>query len=259
MDVLSVVTEAFVARSRAILGDNLAGVYLHGSAVMGCFNGKKSDIDLLTVVNEGVSDGVKRAYMDMIVELNGLAPEKGIEMSVVRRDVCRPFVYPTPFELHFSVGHLAWYGKDPTDYIAKMKGTDRDLAAHFTVLRARGKCLFGEAVEDVFGVVDKAYYIDSIWGDIEGAEEEIAENPTYIALNLCRVLAYLKDGLVLSKREGGEWGMSHVPEQYRGLIRRALEDYSSDSSVAWEDGLAGEYAAYMLERIRAGVRSAPRV
>ncbi|MBO4884704.1 MAG: DUF4111 domain-containing protein [Clostridia bacterium] len=253
MDILAAVTEAFTARSRAILGDNLAGVYLHGSAVMGCFNEKKSDIDLLTVVNGGVPDGVKRAYMDMVVGLNALAPQKGIEMSVVKRDVCKPFVYPTPFELHFSNGHLAWYEKDPADYIAKMNGVDWDLAAHFTVLRARGKRLFGEEIEDVFGEVEREYYIDSIWRDIEGAEEDIAEDPTYIALNLCRVLAYVRDGLVLSKREGGDWGAENLPEKYRGLIRRALEDYSSESSVEWEDGSAREFAAYMLARIREGI------
>ena len=34
--------------------------------------------------------------MDMVVEINKLAPVKGIELSVVKEDVCNPFVYPTP-------------------------------------------------------------------------------------------------------------------------------------------------------------------
>ena len=38
---------SFVQRSREILGDNLTGIYLHGSSVMGCFN-KSSDIDSVT-------------------------------------------------------------------------------------------------------------------------------------------------------------------------------------------------------------------
>ncbi|MBP5186668.1 MAG: nucleotidyltransferase domain-containing protein, partial [Clostridiales bacterium] len=42
----------YVGRSRNILKDNLTGIYLHGSAVMGCFNPEKSDIDLIVVVNE---------------------------------------------------------------------------------------------------------------------------------------------------------------------------------------------------------------
>ena len=123
-DPLKRITESFVRRSREILGENLVGIYLHGSAAMGCFNDKKSDIDLLVVVKGEVSDEDKLRYMDMVVELNTLAPEKGIEFSMVRREVCRPFVYPTPFELHFSNAHLAWYERNPREYVLKMNGTD---------------------------------------------------------------------------------------------------------------------------------------
>ena len=59
-------------------------------------------------------------------------------MSIVKRSVCRPFVYPTPFELHFSIMHLEWYRKDPHDYIENMKGTDKDLAAHMMVNLSQG-------------------------------------------------------------------------------------------------------------------------
>ena len=41
----------YVERSGEILQDNLVGVYLHGSSVMGCFNPEKSDIDLIVVSN----------------------------------------------------------------------------------------------------------------------------------------------------------------------------------------------------------------
>ena len=40
----------FVAAARETIGENLLGVYLHGSAAMGCFNPKSSDLDLLVGV-----------------------------------------------------------------------------------------------------------------------------------------------------------------------------------------------------------------
>ena len=76
MGVLEKVTENFTRRSREILGDNLVGIYLRGSAAMDCFNEKKSDIDLLTVVDRPISDEEKRKYMDMAAALNADAPEK---------------------------------------------------------------------------------------------------------------------------------------------------------------------------------------
>jgi predicted nucleotidyltransferase/ferredoxin len=149
------VLDAFTKRSVDILQENLVGIYLHGSAAMGCFNPRSSDIDLIIVVREEIPNNTKRCYMDMVVEINKLAPVKGIELSVVKEDVCNPFVYPTPYELHFSVAHLDWYKRNPQEYIEKMKGRDKDLAAHFTIIIHRGKTLYGRDIKDVFGEVSK--------------------------------------------------------------------------------------------------------
>ena len=240
----------FVTACREILGDDLVGVYLHGSAAMGCYNEKKSDIDLIVVVNEAVSDDVKRRFMDMVVELNGHAPKKGIEMSIVKKEACDPFIYPTPYELHFSNAHLERYKADPRDYIEKMQGTDKDLAAHFTIILNRGKCLFGKAVKEVFGAVRKEYYFDSIFADIENAEAGIKNDPVYFILNLCRVLAYKKEELVLSKAEGGKWGMQNLPEKFRPLISQAMNEYSSDTTANYDENISREFAAYMINMIK---------
>ncbi len=272
--------DSFIEQSVAIFKEKLVGVYLHGSAAMGCFHSEKSDIDLLVVVSEEISDKEKRTFMDMVVALNGKAPKKGLELSVVRREVCKPFVYPTPFELHFSVTHLEWYQRNPADYVARMKGVDKDLAAHCTILFHRGKTLWGEEIAAVFGEVPDTAYFDSIWNDIENAKEDIAENPVYIILNLCRVLAYRREGLILSKQEGGEWALRALSgTKYIGLVCDALFEYAGErllkkgeavhdlgnSMVSgrggeltrksrfgnWETAFMKEFAAYMLEQIRA--------
>lgn len=234
---------------KEILKDDLVGVYLHGSAVMGCFNPKKSDIDLIVVVKDSIEDSIKRSFMDMVVELNEKGSAKGIELSIVKQGVCKPFVYPTPFELHFSAAHLDWYGKEPDDYISKMKGEDKDLAAHFTIIKHRGKCLYGASIKETFADVPVQDYIDSIWNDIADAEEEITDNPMYLILNLARVLAYLKDGLVLSKREGGEWALNVLPEKYHNLIQAALHEYAEGTDISYDMNLAKDYVGYMVGEI----------
>lgn len=252
MEEYQTLTDTFVRQSLAILGDGLTGIYLHGSAVMGCFNSQKSDLDLLVVVKNDtyLSNAIKRRYMDMVVDLNRQAPAKGIELSIVRENVCNPFVYPTPFELHFSNTHLNWYQSNPEDYIEKMHGTDKDLAAHFTILYHRGKTLYGKEIREVFSEVGRAEYLDSIWCDIENAPEEIMENPMYLILNLCRVLAYQRENLILSKLEGGKWGLENVPEKYAVLISDALAEYETNNTMEPDAQLAKEYAGYMLGQIK---------
>ena len=245
-----VLIKSFVERSKEILQDNLVGVYLHGSLVMGCFNPEKSDIDLVIVVDRPLSDPVKKTYMDMVVEHNTIGPAKGIEMSVVLKQVCKPFVYPTPYELHFSAGHLKWYQEDPDEYIRKMTGTDKDLAAHFTIIYKRGRCLYGAPVQEIFAEVPECDYIDSLWHDIEEAETEITEYPMYLTLNLARVLAYKEEGRILSKKEGGEWAIDHLPAEYLPLINDAMREYLESVQIVYDDTLAKRYAKYVIKRIK---------
>lgn len=228
-------TEKIVEACVKIFKDNLVGVYLHGSMAMGCFNPDKSDIDVIIVIDEDINDSQKLAFMNRLVELNKLVPEKGIEMSVVKKKYCKPFVYPTPYELHFSNSHLEWFMKSPDDYIAQMKGEDKDLAAHFMIINTYGKCLYGANIAETFGQVSEEAYVDSIWCDVKNAVWDVKDNPMYTVLNLCRVIAYLEDKLILSKKHGGEWGLRRLSDEYSGIIKEALECYASDRRMKADD------------------------
>lgn len=243
-----------VEDAKALLGENLVGVYLHGSLVMGCFNPQKSDVDLIVVVEAPPSDAVKRAFLETVVAYNAKGPAKGVEMSVVLREACRPFAYPTPYELHFSAGHLQSWQADPDAYIRRMKGVDKDLAAHFTMINKRGRCLCGAPIGEVFAEVPREAYLDSLLYDVEDAVEEITAYPMYLTLNLARVLAWREAGLVLSKQEGGQWALEQLPPEYRPLIRDALREYSETAEPVYDEALARRYAKYALDRIIQGKR-----
>lgn len=235
--------------SKQIFGEKLVGIYLHGSLAMGCFNPEKSDIDLILVIEKEITDEEKQQFMNIVVKLNENAPKKGLELSVVKREVCHPFTYPTPFELHFSPMHLDWFRKDPKGYVENMKGIDKDLAAHFTVIRECGVVLYGAAIQDVFAKVPKEDYFDSIFEDIRDAKEDILRDPMYIVLNLCRVLAAVQDGVVLSKEQGGTWGLLHIVQDYHALIQSALESYTSEKEMMIDQENTLQFAEYMLKMI----------
>lgn len=244
------ILDKIVESCRTIFEADLTGVYLHGSLAMGCFNPEKSDIDLIIVVERDISDAQKLAFMQKIVVLNELAPKKGIELSVVKRVYCEEFVYPTPYELHFSAAHLQWYRENPADYINRMKGTDKDLAAHFTIIHKYGKTLYGKEIKDVFGAVPGEVYLDSILYDINDAEEGVSENPVYFILNLCRVAAYVKEGSILSKKQGGEWGVQKLEKKYRPLLQMVLEYYTTEDLQEIDEELAKSFCKDMLRMIK---------
>ncbi len=131
-----------------------------------------------------------------------------------------------------------------------MNGVDKDLAAHFTIIKNYGIVLYGAEINDVFADVPRNAYIDSIWSDIENAKEEIVKNPVYVILNLCRVAAFLKNDLIVSKKQGGEWALQNLPAQYHPLVSLALQSYTSGDDIEIAHAEAQKFADEMLPLIR---------
>ena len=233
---------------RHILGDKLIGFYVHGSIAFGCFTWETGDIDFLCVVAAPLTQEEKETLIRTLLDLSAEAPAKGFEMSVLQQDACTPFIYPTPFELHFSNAHKLRAEADLFAYCRDMHGTDPDLAAHVTVLHHVGLALYGPPIAEVFGEVPHACYLDSICVDIADAAQNAAANPVYYTLNLCRVLAYLTEGSVLSKAQGGQWGLAHLPEAHHSLLTGALAAYRTGRELPES---TEAFAAMMLRRIRA--------
>ena len=54
---------------------------------------------------------------------------------------------------------------------------------------------------------------------------------------------------MLSKQEGGEWGLRNLPQEYQGLLQEALREYHGGEPT-YDIELAKEYAKFMLSEIK---------
>src|SRR5687767_9953946 len=73
----------FIKKLKADLGENLTGVYLHGSLAMGCFNPQSSDIDMLIVTEQPLTSA--QQYSMAQITLNCSPQPIGFEMSSISR------------------------------------------------------------------------------------------------------------------------------------------------------------------------------
>lgn len=232
----------------SILGNNLVGIYIHGSVAMGCYNPEKSDVDFLVIVKDKMSVDTKKKIICLLLELSDKYPVKGLEMSIILQSVIDNFVHPTPFELHYSNGWKKDYEEDKADY--SKEDEDRDLAAHITVTINRGFCLYGKKIKEAFKPIPEKYYIDSLMYDLENIKNNILENPVYNILNLCRILQYLKTKKVASKLEGGNWALKTIPAKYWEIVNKATAIYQqNEKNINWNDTDLKEYADYMMRKI----------
>jgi streptomycin 3"-adenylyltransferase len=209
-----------------ILGDDLVGVYLHGSGATGGFNPDRSDIDLLVVSQQSLAAEQRRAVAELLLARSG-APYP-VELTLLTTQQLQPWRHPTPFEFHFSERWRASLTQQLADgELSSRVLTDSDLAAHITVLRARGRVIVGAPIQEVFPEVPAADFRQVILADLDW----IRANSTtiYGVLNACRILAYLDGQGLLSKAEGADWALENVPATYRATIAKARSAYRSGS------------------------------
>ena len=237
-------------RYQAILQENLTGIYLNGSLAAGCFQWDRSDIDFLTVVRAPLPVEKKIALVETLYALTPDAPPEGFEMSVLLEQNCRNPGYPIPFELHYSPRYKRDYERDARGFCDRMHGEDPDLTAHFLTLHAYGTVIHGPSIPRVFDQVRREDALRAIRFDVEDAAEHLHENPVYYVLNLCRSVAYVREGGVLSKKEGGEWALRHMPTRHQPVIQAALNAYETGLGMFYDEGQAEEFCHAALEEIQ---------
>lgn len=216
------------------LNENLLGIYLHGSAAMGSYNAESSDIDILVVTQDKLSQEKKTELSLAMLSLS--TPTRKYELSIITQSSLENFQYPTPYEFHYSEEWREKYQNKEENF--SLDRTDPDLAAHLLITKKRGICLFGKPIENLFPEIPKNAYVDSIVKDSDWSYQNIQKGPnngncrvpTYAVLNFCRVLAYLQEDLITSKKEGGEWAVKNLPPEYHSLIIEALNEYRKQGS-----------------------------
>ncbi len=204
----------------SILRDNLIGIYLYGSLAMECFHPRLSDIDVILVVKERLS---KEQRKEIIEYLKGsCSKDRRIELSIIRADAVRNPQYPLMVDLHYEYwGNIFENEKD------------NEILSNLYTTRKRGFCVWGEPISEVFSKIPAQYHLRSVIEDIEHTRKYLHENPervgydpaVYWILGSCRILAFIREEKVLSKLEGGQWGLAHLPKEYHNIVKLALSRY----------------------------------
>ncbi|MNI93436.1 hypothetical protein D3C73_1513930 [compost metagenome] len=81
----------------------------------------------------------------------------------------------------------------------------------------------------------------------------------YLTLNLCRVLYFVKEGKVASKREGGEWGVQSLPHKFQPLVKQCLNEYTDETDDTETDISRANsssflaFVDYMIQEIKINI------
>ena len=172
---------------------------------------------------------------------------KRIELSIVRENVLQNPLYPIMVDLHFE-----YWGEIFEDE------KNNEILSNLYTTRKRGFCIWGMPIEDVFSKIPAQYHLRSVIEDLKCTRKYLHENPeqvgydpvVYWVLGSCRILAFIREAKVLSKLEGGWWGLVNLPEEYHDLIKHAISRYQGKRKrQLWDYDKLENFADYMSKAI----------
>jgi predicted nucleotidyltransferase len=241
---------------------HFSGMYLHGSLALGGFQPARSDIDIIVTTSERISTQAEKAAVELLLRVSKFpAP---VDIWFLAEDDLASFQQPLPFTLHYNERLRESFqldlSSDAWQHWNDQTRSDLHLAIYLTVLQRKGICLAGKAIDEEFPHVPEQMFLDVLVASFQGAHAHYLQDLVAFVLDSCRVYAYLRDGQLLSKNEGGAWGLAHLPELYHPLIQQSLALYRSERlGRPISRAVLNEFAAYMEQAILRQRTSAEKV
>jgi streptomycin 3"-adenylyltransferase len=231
----------------AILKSNLVGIYLYGSLAMECFNPRFSDIDVLLIVKEKLPSQQRKKIINYLRRSCSKNKRKPIELSIIQVDAVQTPHYPLAIDLHYEYWGCVFENEK-----------DKEILSNLYTTKKRGFRVWGKPIDKIFSKIPAQYHLRSVVEDIIYTRKYLHKKPersgynvpVYWVLSSSRILAFIRERKVLSKLEGGEWGLTNLPQKYEKLINQALSCYQGKTeNPVWNAKELEAFADHMIYRI----------
>jgi predicted nucleotidyltransferase len=234
-----------------ILGENLVGVYLTGSLSYGDFNPENSDIDLLVIVKNPLSEekleALKKMHLD--VERNNDKWAKRIECSYVSFEML-PSILP-PKTPRPYIGEGTFYPEAPygNEWVIKQY-----------LLYNHGIPLLGPDFKTLVKPIDiedvRAACIRDLFEEWEPKINDLewlnnSHYQSYIVLNLCRILYMVMRHTTATKKISASWVKHEFAPEWSPLIQTA-EDWHYGKEMNLKEQTI-EFIQFVVSKVRKSI------
>lgn len=233
-----------------LLGDTVVGIYLYGSAVMDGLQ-KSSDVDLLVVTNNGLSETIRDQLTKDLLRLSGksgnLLGMRPLEVTIVNRDDIIPWRYPPRYDFMYG----EWLREDIEAGQYPRPEDDPDFAILLEQARQYGVSLCGPKISDLIDPVPAADIRSAIQASIPQLIEDLSWDTRNVILTLARMWLTVSTGEIGSKNRAAQWAVSRLPETYAVLLDSARRAYLGEAVDDWQgrELQVNTYVQYMIKTI----------
>ena len=244
VQALSVLQELF--------GGAVVAVYLYGSAVMGGLR-DNSDVDVMAVVNRGLSGSDRRILADRLMRISGKMGNadsvRPLEVTVINQADVVPWRYPPKKEFIYG----EWLRGQYEQGSIPEPEADPDLAILLYQVRSSSLPLFGGKASDILDPVPMADVFTAMRDCLPSLMAWLKGDERNVILTLARMWVTAADSKIVSKDEAAEWAMIRLPKEQAKLLGLAGKAYRGEYVDHWEglEAEAMELAQQMKKEIEA--------
>ena len=237
-----------------VLGRDMIGAYLHGSAVLGGLR-PTSDIDLLGVTSGPMAARQRRELVDGLLEISGVRARRGparpVEVTIVLQGDVRPWRYPPRQEFLYG----EWLRDSYERGAVPEPELNPDLAVLIAIALRGNTALAGPPPAQV---LDPPPPDDIVRGAIHGLPQLIGDLETdtrNVLLTLARIWMTVATGQIVRKDVAADWALNRLPPEHRPVLAQARKTYLyGREEERWGDPTAIHgFADYVVDAIRTPV------
>jgi Domain of unknown function (DUF4111)/Nucleotidyltransferase domain len=209
--------ETLAGSCAGALGETVTGVILHGSVTLDDYIPGRSDVDLLVVVNDPLTDTQLDPLTQAVATRRPRSPGR-VDLRVVTRQVAASPTPAPPMEAYLELTPSSGSGLQ----VERRHPGERDLVVESSMCRAHGRSLVGAAPAELIGEVPDQWVVNV--GDAQlAAWQAIGDDPEHAELTVlttCRVWRFAEEGRHCSKTAAGHWALRRDPTLH--VVRDAL-------------------------------------
>jgi len=205
-----------------VLGPDVAGAYLFGSAVLGGLQAE-SDLDVLVVSQRATTRAEKQVLVERLLTLS--RRPRHLELTIVA-DEALDFQYGDWWRREFESGDVEpWSGT----------GAANDVTVLIAMVLTAGRPLLGPPPADVLAPVPRSDLVRAMFDGIEPLLADLDDDTRNVVLTLARIWTSLGTGEFRSKDAAADWALERLPEEHRAVLARARAIYLGEEPEGWDD------------------------
>jgi streptomycin 3"-adenylyltransferase len=238
---------------RAVLGPDVVGMYLYGSAVAGGLR-RSSDLDLFVISGRPSTAAEKRTLIERLLPISGsravAGPARSIELTIVVQGDVRPWRYPPLLDFQYGDWMRAGFERGE---LPPWPTPSPDLAVLLTTVIPDGVPLVGPPPTEVLDAVPRADLDQAMLDALPSLLADLESDTGNVILTLARIWTTLVTGEIWSKDAAAERVLARLPAEHRPVLARACAIYTGNEPEGWDDILprAQRTAEYLEAAIRA--------